>query len=164
MRKFCSVIFILLLSVAAFAQHSNGPSVTMVPADVAAVPIGGSRPVTLTFRVAPGFHINSNKPNSELLVATALKLSPPTELMTGKVEYPAGEQLKFPFSDEMLSVYSGDFQVKALVRAPRNASAGTYRVRGELKFQACNDRQCFPPKTMPVEFDVKLVKAARTRK
>ena len=36
-------------------------------------------------------------------------------------------------------------------------------MHGELKFQACNDRQCFPPKTTPVDFDVKVAKGAGTK-
>ena len=48
----------------------------------------------------------------------------------------------------------------AEVRIPKTASLGTLRVHGEVRFQACDNRQCFPPKTTPLEFDVKVVKPA----
>ena len=42
----------------------------------------------------------------------------------------------------------------------RTAVPGTYRVHGELRYQACNDRACFPPKTLPVAFDVKVTRTS----
>ncbi|HWR35775.1 MAG TPA: protein-disulfide reductase DsbD domain-containing protein [Clostridia bacterium] len=158
-----ALAFVLVLVGSALAQNANTqPSVTIVPADPVVVRAGSSSPAQLVFRVNSGFHINSNKPNSELLIPTSLKLSPPTEVMIAGVKYPAGEQLVFPFSpDEKLSVYSGDFKVSALVRAARGTPVGTYRVHGELKYQACNNRQCFPPKTVPVFFDVRIAKGSR---
>lgn len=159
MRAILAFVSTVLLLGAAFAQQAPGPSVTVLPVQAVTVAIGKSTPVKLDFRVNRGFHINSNKPNSEMLIPTALKLNLPTELMIANIKYPEGEQISLPFSpDEKLSVYTGDFQVSALVRAPHNASPGTYRVHGALKFQACNDRQCFPPRSTPIAFDVKLVK------
>ncbi len=32
--------------------------------------------------------------------------------------------------------------------------------RGNLKYQACNDRACFPPKSLPVEFQLAVEKPA----
>jgi len=59
---------------------------------------------------------------------------------------------------ETLSVYSGNFDITADVRIQKSAALGTLRVHGEVKYQACDNRQCFPPKTTPLEFDVRVVK------
>jgi hypothetical protein len=40
----------------------------------------------------------------------------------------------------------------------RSVVPGKYAVRGTLRYQACDNAQCFPPKTLPVNFDVKIVK------
>ncbi len=53
--------------------------------------------VNLNFRVPSGYHINSNTPKSEFLIPTALKMDVPTDIVLGKIEYPAGEDRKFPF-------------------------------------------------------------------
>jgi hypothetical protein len=153
---------VALLSTVAMAQQQY---VTVSPVDAAAVSPGKTSPVKIDFRVNQGFHINSNKPNSELLIPTELKFSLPTELIIAGVSYPAGQQLTFPFMpNEPLSVYSGDFQVLANVRASQHAHTGTYRVHAQLKYQACNDRQCFAPKSMPVDFDVKVARSAHRKK
>ena len=110
-----------------------------------------------------GYHINSHKPTSELLIPTVLSVNPPTNILIAKLTYPAGEDRSFPFSPgDKLNVYTGDFTVTGLVRAARTTPPGTYRVRGMLKYQACDDRACYPPGQLPVAFDVKITKAAST--
>jgi hypothetical protein len=64
----------------------------------------------------------------------------------------------------MLNVYSGEVDVTAEVRVPKSAGLGTQRVHGEVRYQACNNRQCFPPKSTPLAFDVKVVKPAVKKK
>jgi len=160
MKRALLFIAVLAFAAAAYAQDS-GPSVTALTPDPVRVIAGKSAPVTLNFRVNNGFHINSNKPNSEILIPTELKLDPPSQLMVADVTYPPGEMLSIPIVNEKISVYSGDFQIGARVLAVRAISPGTYRVRGMLRFQACNDRQCFPPRTTPIHFDVHIVRARR---
>ena len=119
--------------------------------------------VELRFRVKEGFHINSNQPKSELLIPTVLKLDVPTDLAAGTVTYPPGKDLSFPFDpSEKLNVYSDDFTVKAKLSAAKTASSGNFTVHGQLNYQACSDNACFPPKNIPVQFDVHVASAART--
>jgi Thiol:disulfide interchange protein DsbD, N-terminal len=139
---------------------SKAPSVTMAPPELVSITRGKPGSVTLHFRVAPGFHINSNTPKSEYLIPTALKLEPPTDIVIGKLTYPAGTDMSFPFSpDEKLNVYTGDFAVDVTVRPLHTVVAGKYALRGQLKYQACDNAACYPPKTLPINFDVKVVKA-----
>ena len=87
------LILIALLSANAIAQESFGrksPSVTMAPVPVESVTRGKSGTIALRFRVASGFHINSNTPKEEYLIPTDLKLDPPTDIIVGKVTYPPG--------------------------------------------------------------------------
>jgi len=119
---------------------------------------GGKAPLDIALRVNQGFHVNSNKPNDELLLPTLVQLDPPEGIMIARLAYPEAEQLALPFAGpEKLSVYSGDFQVTAEVRVLRSAPLGTQRVRGQVRYQACDNRRCFPPKTAPVQFDVTVV-------
>jgi hypothetical protein len=157
-----SVLLLLALLAAALAQDSlvpKAPIVTAIPPEAVAVAPGGSVRVELRFRVSPGYHINSNKPRSEFLIPTRLKLSPPANLTPGSIAYPEGTDLAFAFSPgEKLNVYAGDFTVRAELRARGSAPGGSYTVPGELRFQACNDRACFPPTKLPVEFEVTVRK------
>jgi len=137
------------------------PSVRVAPVATVSVSQGKSSQVQLDFRVADGFHINSHQPKSDLLVPTAIRFEPPTNLAIGKISYPAGQDLTFDFApQEKLNVYTGDFRVTALVRAARSMPPGTFRVRGTLKYQACDNKQCFPPSQLPLAFDVKVKKVS----
>jgi len=163
MRKFL-LATLLALALPAVAQ-SGPPTVSFESASPVVVSPGHVGHVTLVFRVGEGFHINSHKPLDELLLPTVVKLDPPTDIMIANIEYPDGEMLSFPFSPESkLSVYSGEFRVTAAVRPTAAMPHGTFRVHGDLRFQACNNRQCFPPKKIPVQFDVKVEKTKRSRK
>lgn len=152
--------FLVLLSASsARAQLGKSPSVSIAPVPTVTAARATQTKVPLNFRVGSGFHINSNTPRSEFLIPTALKMDLPTDIVLGKIEYPPGKDLVFPFSpDEKLNVYSGDFTVNVTVHPLSSVSPGKYLMRGVLRYQACDNAQCFPPKTLPVSFEVRVVK------
>ncbi len=126
---------------------------------VESVPRGEPGQVELRFRITRGYHVNSNTPKSEFLIPTTLKLDAPTDIVIGKITYPPGQDLTFPFSpDEKLSVYSGDFDIGVVVRPLHNVVPTKYMIHGQLKYQACDNAQCYPPKQLPVQFEVKVTK------
>lgn len=151
-----------------FAQMPNkAPKVTAVPVDKVTVRQGGKSKVHMTFEVAPGYHINSHQPVSELLIPTTISLDVPTNVSMAGMDYPQGRLMTFPFSpDEKLSVYTGDFTVTGTVMAAKDTPKGTYRVHGNLRYQACDNRACYPPTNIPIMFDVAVVKGttAHTRR
>lgn len=156
--RFIAASALLCCATAAVAQ-SAAPSVSVVPIPTMVIKRGGKAPLYIDLQVNRGFHINSNKPNDELLLPTVVHLDPPQGILIVNVQYPEGQNLALPMiGNEKLSVYSGTFEVKAEVRIPSSAPLGTQRVHGNVKYQACNNRQCFPPKTTPLEFDVKVVR------
>jgi len=172
----CILGLLLLSSGIAFAQAAQEPEVTYTPiappttsgkapsVSVAPIPLVTAprtiqTMVSLNFRVVPGFHINSNAPKSEFLIPTALKMNVPTDIALGKIVYPAGTDVSFPFSpDEALNVYTGDFTITVAVHPLQSVVPGKYVMRGVLRYQACDNAQCFPPKTLPVSFEVKVVR------
>lgn len=141
----------------------KAPSVTLAPIPPLSVTQGKQSTVTLHFRVAPGFHINSNTPKAQFLIPTALKMDPPTDIAIGRVSYPDGKDMSFPFApDEPLNVYTGDFAVDLSVHPLHTVVPSKYAMHGQLKYQACDNAACYPPKTLPVDFEIKVLKAAST--
>ena len=107
---------------------------------------------------------NSNTPKSEFLIPTALKMEVPTDIVLGKIEYPEGKDLSFPFSpDEKLNVYSGDFTINLAVHPLTSVSPGKYIMRGVLRYQACDSKTCFLPNTVPVEWQLNVLPLDRQR-
>jgi Disulphide bond corrector protein DsbC len=136
------------------------PSITLLPVPVASVTRGKANAVELSFRVDRGFHVNSNQPSAEYLIPTTLKLDPPTDIAIGKTTYPPGQEMSFAFApDDKLSVYTGDFTLSVNIRPLSSVLPSKYEIRGSLRYQACDNAACYPPKSLPVRFEVKVVKA-----
>jgi len=158
-----AVFFLFLIGLTAnlvLAQSMDDkPHVIMAPVGNVQVHAGATKAVNLAFLVGSAYHINSHTPKSPLLIPTVLKLDATAPVKLGDVKYPAGQDMSFAFSgDEKLNVYSGDFVIDAFVAVPANAAAGNYPVKGTLRFQACDHSACYPPRNLPVEFQVTVVK------
>lgn len=161
--QLCVVLLAVMVAAVADDEVPLSKKTWVTPQPIAGVTVASGKPakVEMKFRVADGYHINSNKPGSELLIATALKFDVPTDIGVGKVTYPAGKELTLAIApDQPLNVYTGEFVITALVSSMRTATPGNYKVHGTLKYQACNDRACFPPREAPIEFDVKVTRGA----
>lgn len=165
-RILCAAV-ILLMSIPACAQDPGRGRVwvSMVPAGLTNIDRGKPGTVDLQFRVARGFHINSNQPKQDYLKKTELKLDAPTDIVIGRITYPPGQDRSFSFAPkDKLSVYSGDFEVQVTVRPLHNVLPTKYAIHGFLKYQACDNAACYPPKQLPVTFEVKVLKGQVPRK
>jgi hypothetical protein len=104
--------------------------------------------VELRFKVDDGFHVNSHTPKSELLIPTAITMKAADGVKAGAATYPAGTAYSFSFDpSEKLDVYTGEFVVKL----PVVAQAGMHTIDGSLRYQACDNAACYPPKSLPVQ-------------
>jgi len=169
LHRLALVLVVMLACRALHAQEESAPKgrtfVDFVSATNVAVSPGRSTPVEFTFHVEDPYHINSSHPLAEELIPTQLHFSLPGEIAIGKLQYPAGKLMSFPFDPSTkLSVYSGNFVVSGLLVAPTKANTGTYTVHGELKYQACDNNACYPPKKLPFTFNVKVGGKGRSTK
>ena len=145
----------LMLGSTLLAQQGNLSTPSPKPkqyvnyaAEEQTVKAGKTSVVELRFRVTDGFHVNSHTPKSELLIPTNLTLQPAAGVKASTIEYPAGTAYSFSFEPgEKLDVYTGAFTVKV----PVVAEAGSHTVDGVLRYQACDNAACYPPKSLPVQ-------------
>jgi DsbC/DsbD-like thiol-disulfide interchange protein len=128
------------------AQHPR--QYVTYAAEAQTVAAGRRGVVELRFRVVDGFHVNSHTPGQEMLIATTLTLLPADGVKESEPEYPAGQAYAFAFDPaDKLNVYAAEFTV----RLPVVATAGEHAVEGSLKYQACDNASCYPPRTVPVK-------------
>jgi len=111
---------------------------------------GAAVQAKIPLAVRPGFHVNSNTPNEEYLIPLKLTWKATGALEGGQIAYPKPSLEKYEFSEKPLSVFTGNFDVVANFKVAANAPAGPGAAVGQLRYQACNDRACFPPKTIDV--------------
>lgn len=140
---------------ASLAQSNNVLSV--VTPETIKAKTGSTLSAKVTLQLKQGYHVNSNTPSEEYLIPIKLTWNPGA-LTASKVDYPKAQMEKMPFADKPLSVYTGDFDITTTFSVSPLASAGPTAITGKLRYQACNDRMCLPPKNVDVTLQVDVVK------
>lgn len=155
MKPRCQLAACSLVLTAGLAAQDWGrkpEKLVVAPVAPVAARVGKSTKAMVRFRVADGFHVNSHKPTSVLLIPTELKITAVPGVKVAAIEYPHGKDFILPIAPtEKLNVYSGEVEVAVPFTAAR---PGRYVLPAALTYQACDDRSCYPPKT--VRFDVPL--------
>ena len=109
----------------------------------------------------PGIHVYA--PGATDYRVVNVSLDPHPLLMTRPVQYPASEIYHFKPLDERVPVFQKPFRLvqhmsvtAARERREELARVPAVTIRGTLEYQACDDRLCFPPRSVPVSYEVKL--------
>jgi len=103
-----------------------------------------------SLRLRSGYHVNSNTPNDEFLIPLRLTWTNGAA-EAGEVIFPKPQQEKYEFSKKPVSVFSGDFKVQTKFKLE---STGT--MIGKLRYQACSEKACLPPRTIEVKLPVEV--------
>jgi len=107
---------------------------------------GGAEAV-VEVSVAPGWHINAHTPRDEFLIATTLEIVPPPGQKVAEVAWPQPVERTLAFAPgKPLLLYEGQVRLSAPLSG--TAAAGGPPLRARLRFQACNDTTCLPPRTL----------------
>jgi len=158
--KIAIVAALALASALVYAQRplfDDAPHPTPKPAVVflypeqVTVPAAKPTKINLHFRIAPGLHINSHAPRQEELIPTAISIPPGSGVRLDGVVYPSGTDFTLPIDPTTkLSVYTGEFILQARIVA----TPGDHLVEARLRYQACDNNACMPPKSITVAIDV----------
>lgn len=144
---------VALLGAPLSAQQLGFSAATIEPSPGILITGTGPLRVPIAVRIRRGYHINSATPNDPYLIPTSLDWSD-VPLHVDSVAYPPPEEVKYDFSDKPLSVYSSRVEIVTTFRV-ESVPPDTSELRGSLRFQACNDKACLPPKTLPVRVPVR---------
>jgi len=138
------------------AQMAPSLAVEAIPTVKAAK--GSTATITLKASLPAGYHANSNKPTEAYLIPLTLKWTG-GPLTMESIAYPAPKMEKFPFqqpNDKPLSVITGEFSITTKFKVPADAVGGPASETGTLRYQACDNRACYPPKNVPVSVTVSV--------
>jgi hypothetical protein len=112
----------------------------------------GKQTLTVTLEVAKGWHAYANMPGDDNLFPTTVHVSAKAKLEDMKVDYPSGKELKDPAANETIRVYDGKTEIKAIFRRTiMNGQADASPLELVVKYQACDDMKCLPPKTVKLQ-------------
>jgi hypothetical protein len=147
MKKIFWLCSALLLASSAFAQSVT--ALTVDPTPKFTVTRGKSTTVKIHAKIAPGYHVNSNKPHDEFLIPLRLTMTG-DPLTVEFIKYPAGHDEKYEFSEKPLNVLTGEFDILVTLKAPETGDPQMHVLLGKLRYQACSDKACLTPKTLEV--------------
>jgi hypothetical protein len=149
-----------LLPALAIIAVSNGAAQMAPTLKVEAIPTvkakkGSDVVITLKATLPKGYHANSNTPTEAYLIPLNLKWTGGPLSSLG-VTYPKPMLEKYTFSEKPISVVTGEFSISTKFKVPGDAPTGPAAQTGSLRYQACDDKACYPPKTLPVNITVSV--------
>ena len=131
------------------AQTPGNSVLTIAPSTKLTVQRGSAVDYTLKAELQPGFHVNSNMPGDDYLIPIKLTWNK-DPLEAEQVTYPKPQMEKLAFSTKPISVYTGTFEIATHFKASPSAMPGMAFMNGKLRYQACNNKECLPPRTVDV--------------
>ena len=119
-------------------------------------------------QLKPKMHVYAPGVQNYIPIRFELAASPNYKAL--RPEYPKSENLHLPAIQETVPVYQGKFQVRQDVVIAGNdvlqpilAGDRAIKIRGELRYQACDDKICYLPQTIPLEWTLALEPLDRQR-
>ena len=147
------VLLSVLCPLGLLAQGSGALTVGQI--DQSSVKRGSTFTQKIPLHLKAGFHVNSNTPADDYLIPLRLTWAMGKVTSEGVV-YPKPQLENYAFSPKPVSVFSGTFMIEAKFRVAADAPVGASTVLGKLRYQACNSKECLPPKTIDVPVPVDI--------
>lgn len=111
---------------------------------------------TITAKILEHWHINSARPLAEFAIPTVLELDASTADLVS-AQYPAHQLKAFDFTNgEKLAVYEGTILIPFVARVKPDTKV----IRASLRYQACDNQVCLPPRNATADIDVTKKTAA----
>jgi len=149
------ILFSAILSIGLLFFAEGAASAQTVSGSIGPVTRGGTTKGTVVIKIPAGLHVNSNRPNSQYAIPTTVKIST-TGVKLGAITYPKGKNRKFQFSEDTLNVYEGTVSFGFSFTVPANFKGNTVKVRAVIRYQACTDEVCYPPKTKEISLTANI--------
>jgi DsbC/DsbD-like thiol-disulfide interchange protein len=138
-----------------FLLTANNLQAQTFSGSIGAVSRGGTARGTIVMDIPGGLHVNSNRPNSEYAIPTTVRVSATGARIAG-IGYPRGKSRRFQFSEDAINVYEGRTVFSFNVRVPANFKGSAVKVRAVVRYQACTDEVCYPPKNKEITLTARV--------
>jgi hypothetical protein len=132
--------------------------------------IPGSR-IMLTAEVRLPRDVHVYAPGTQGYKAVELVVDPVTGIEVTPASYPPAKIIYLPAIKERVPVFEGTFRIRRELKVSSTAdfsnSLGTegkvFTIRGELKYQACDNKICYLPTSSPVQWQLQVLPLDRQR-
>ena len=111
--------------------------------------------LALEIELKPGMHVYA--PSVEGYIPIEWSMAANDAIVAHPVVTPPSKMLHLPAIDETLPVYGGRFRLVRDITIANNAKLkGELTIDGAFRYQACDDRMCYVPKTVPLKWTLRV--------
>jgi hypothetical protein len=168
-RLLCALLLAALAGLPAAAQQPRraAPDHLRIETSASEQVVAPGTRFSLLFDITPAEKIHVYAPGDHSYKVIRVNLQPSGWLIVHPTEYPASEMYDFVPLKERVPVFQKPFRLRQPVEvsgAPEHRAAlakmNRITIRGTLEYQACDDRLCYPPKSIPLSYTVRLRRPA----
>jgi hypothetical protein len=158
--NFRITLFVVLLLFTGYGTvfSQETPIATIIPSKQVTVAKGQTAQLSVRVKIKKGFHIQANPAADEFLIPTTLTVQSSNGIVPGNPVYPPGRPYRLKGSEEDLLTYEDEVMIRLPVKVLDSSPLGNTNLTGGLRFQPCDDRRCFFPRSVPVMIPVKIVR------
>ena len=149
-------IFLVCLAIVALCAPAAWPATAKLTVVQSRdrYPAGGTYPLLVRIRISDHWYIHETGKGTGGLIPSVLRFAPAPDLKIVHIRFPAPQKKQFSWSSKTLNVYLGTFLVRASLKINRKIPAGVRKLKGSFSYQACSDKACLPPETVPLSFTI----------
>jgi thioredoxin:protein disulfide reductase len=159
MRGLAAAVALLVVApTLAFAQF-RGPRAELTPLVESEARAGGTARAALQVTLPQQLHVQSDAPRDPSLIPTVLTLQPPTGVRATEIVFPQATDFNQVGQSQPLAVFEHHFAIGVQFAVDEGTAPGSIDVAGRLRYQACDDKLCYPPQTADVRWTLTVVGA-----
>jgi thiol:disulfide interchange protein len=153
MRVLAAIAFLIVAPSLATAQLRGIPAelTSLVESDGRA---GNSVRAALQVKLPERFHVQSNAPRDPAFIPTVLTVDAPAGVRVAEIVFPPATDLKQVGQSQPLAVFEHEFAIGVRFELSADVERGPLDIPGRLRYQACDDRLCYPPATADFRWTV----------
>ena len=145
------------------AQLMGPPAADVAPLLAAeGVEQGSIMRAAIRVTLPEGLHTNANQPRDPSLIPIVLSVDAPSGVSVEEIVYPEPTDLAQEGVEELLAVYEQEFLIGVQLRVAGDVPPGSIEVPASLRYQACDERVCYIPATVPTGWTFAVVTEGET--
>jgi hypothetical protein len=156
-----AVVALMSAPTVAGQQRPARPALLDVASLVSADRVKVGERFTVRLRLTPSPRMHVYAPTVVNYKPIAFTVRPQPGLIVRRISYPPAERYFYAPLKETVDVYQKTFEVVqelVLDGSPKGRAAlkgvSTVTIQGTLSYQACDDKICYPPRTVPMTWTV----------
>jgi thiol:disulfide interchange protein len=157
MRGLAAAVALLVIAPSAVSAQFRGPRADLTPLVESEVRAGGTIRAALEVRLPPQLHVQSNAPRDPALIPTELTFNAPADVRATEIVFPKPTDFQQAGLPQPLAVFEHEFAIGVQFAVADGTAPGTIEVPGRLRYQACDDKVCYPPQTGDVQWTLTVV-------